>query len=103
MTILLRMANRIVGGWHTPINSDVSFDRTLVDGYVLGELPIDRVVLVGRLLVVDRRANVGQRAIWRHLADRGPIRRDPCFFAELTSIYSLMILPGITRRSISIG
>ena len=65
---------------------------------MVGELLADRVVLVGRLLVADRRANVvgGQRAIWRRLADRGPIQRDPCFFAELASIYSLMILPGIT-------
>ena len=100
MTTLLGMANRIVGGWHTPINSDVSFDRTLVDGYVLGELPIDRVVLVGRLLVVGRRANVDdvarhfkascwQRSLWR----------DPCFLAELPSIGSPMILSGITSNS----
>ena len=63
---------------------------------MVGELPADRVVLVGQLLVVDRRANGEQRAIWRRLADRGPIRRDPCFFAELAPIYLHMILLGIT-------
>ena len=41
-------------------------------GYVPSELPIDRVVLVGRLLVVDRRANVDDVArISKCLAGRG--------------------------------